>query len=193
MSAFLKITEPNGRVSEFNLVPGAAYSIGRAKENDIVLNDRRVSRKHARVISEGGYFKIVDGYFENGDLVRSVNHVFVNGTPMLEKQLDSGDTVIIGESRIDFAVPEPRPATGPLLDVLKRSSASSGEEYDPETIAVVTEGVSYDDKPLGHTQVQISANEIIGRQTHLSVESAIATPEEIKDLRRKAKMLELLY
>ncbi len=41
--------------------------------------------------------------------------------------------------------------------------------------------------------MQISANEIIGRQSHLSIETAVATPDEIKDLRRKAKMLELLY
>jgi adenylate cyclase len=53
--------------------------------------------------------------------------------------------------------------------------------------------VNYDDSPLGQTQLQISANEIMGRQSHLSLESAIATPEEIKDLRRKAKILELMF
>lgn len=191
MTASLNITEPNGRVWEFPLEPGSAYSIGRAKENDIVLNDRRVSRKHARINSDGQRFIIVDGYLENGDLIRSVNHVFVNGSPMLERQLEPGDAIVIGESRLEFAVKEPPKATGPLPEVLNRSVA--GEEFDSETVAVVTEGVSYDDKPLGHTQVQMSANEIIGRQTHLSIESAVATPDEIKDLRRKAKMLELLY
>lgn len=191
MDASLKITEPNGRIWEFALRPGSSYSIGRAKENDIVLNDRRVSRKHARVTSDGERFTIVDGYFENGNLVRSVNHVFVNGSPMLERRLEAGDAIVIGESRLEFAVQEPPKPTGPLPEVLKKSISSNS--YDPETAAVAAEGVSYDDKPLGHTQVQISANEIIGRQTHLSVESAVATPEEIKDLRRKAKMLELLY
>ena len=53
--------------------------------------------------------------------------------------------------------------------------------------------IKYDDTPLGHTQVQMSANEIIGRQSHLSMESSEATPEEIKDLRRKAKILDLLF
>ncbi len=191
MSALLKITEPNGHVWEFELTPGAAYSIGRAKENDIVLNDRRVSRKHARVNSDGQQYTIIDGYFENGNLIRSVNHVFVNGAPMLERRLEPGDAIIIGESQLEFAVKEPPKPTAPLPEVLRKSVSS--EEYDSETAAVVAEGVNYDDKPLGHTQVQISANEIIGRQTHLSVESAVATPEEIKDLRRKEKMLELLY
>lgn len=191
MSASLKITEPNGRVWDFELVPGGVYSIGRAKENDIVLNDRRASRKHARVVSDGDEFTIVDGYFENGSLIRSVNHVFINGSPMLEKRLEASDAIVIGESRLEYTVTQSPAPTGPLPDVLKKSI--SGEDYDADTVAVVTEGVNYDDKPLGHTQVQISANEIIGRQSHLSIESSVASPEEIKDLRRKAKMLELLY
>ena len=192
MSALLQITEPNGRIWETDLVPGTVYSIGRAKENDIVLNDRRVSRKHARVTSDGDRFMIVDGYFENGSLVRSVNHVFVNGAPMLEKQLEPGDAIIIGETKLEYKVLEPvKPAPEPIPEVLNRSI--TGANFDPETVDVITEGVNYDDKPLGHTQVQLSANEIIGRQTHLSIESTTATPEEVKDLRRKAKMLELLY
>jgi adenylate cyclase len=191
VAASLKITEPNGHLWEFDLADDATYSIGRAKDNDIILNDRRVSRKHARVHCDGEHFTIIDGYIENGGLIRSVNHVFVNGVPTLEKRLASGDAIVIGESRLEFAVTEPLKMTGPLPEVLKKSV--SGEEYDEETVAVVNEGVNYDDMPLGHTQVQISANEIIGRQTHLSIEAAVATPEEVKDLRRKAKMLELLY
>ncbi len=191
MRASLRITEPNGDVRNYDLLPDSEKSIGRAKENDIVLNDRRVSRKHARVRPENGDYSIVDGYFENGKLVRSVNHVFVNGSPMLEKKLEPGDVIVIGESRLEFVLVEPPKPTGPLPEVLKRSV--SGEDYDAETVAVVNEGVNYDDKPLGQTQVQISANEIIGRQTHLSIESPSITPEEIKDLRRKAKMFDLLY
>ena len=56
-----------------------------------------------------------------------------------------------------------------------------------------TKSVNFDDLPLGHTQVQMSVNEIIGLRSNMSVESAVATPEEIKDLRRKAKILELLF
>src|SRR5688572_5835865 len=102
MNAVLKITEPDGRTWEKQLVPGVMFSIGRAKENDIVLNDRRVSRRHAHVAPNGDRFMIVDGSIENGQLKRSVNHVFVNGAPMLEKPLEQGDVVIIGESRLEF-------------------------------------------------------------------------------------------
>ena len=60
VNAILQITEPTGRSWEVELPQGTA-SIGRSKENDIVLNDRRVSRKHAWISSEGDGFRIVDG------------------------------------------------------------------------------------------------------------------------------------
>jgi pSer/pThr/pTyr-binding forkhead associated (FHA) protein len=102
LEAKLKITEPTGREWTVDLFPGKPVTIGRAKENDIILNDRRVSRKHAFIFSIGPDFKIVDGYTENGQLFRSVNHVFVNGVPQLECVLKNGDSVIIGESRLEF-------------------------------------------------------------------------------------------
>ena len=192
MSATIKITEPNGRISEIDLVPGRTYSIGRAKGNDIVLNDRRVSRKHAQIGSDGNRFMIIDGYIENGNLTRSVNHVFVNGSPMLEKPLAHGDMILIGESRIEYG----ETAAVSIPPVSLRNAANlpiKGPTQTVPAIAEVPKGIDYDDKPLGHTQFKLSANEIIGMQSHLSLESAIATPEEIKDLRRKAKILELLY
>lgn len=176
MNAILTITEPNGRTWEMGVTSGREYTIGRAKENDIVLNDRRVSRKHAFLSSKSDGFHINDGYHENGELIRSVNRVFVNGTPQLEKLLGNGDIISIGESALAFRA---------LGQETHSSSSASG--------SVVPIGIKYDDAPLGHTMVQISANEIIGRQSHLSIESSGATPEEIKDLRRKANILELLY
>ena len=161
------------------IVAGRYYTIGRAKDSDIVLNDRRVSRKHAFVRSDENGFHVTDGYEKDGVVVRSVNRVFVNGVAQLDKSLDHGDIVTIGESSIEFkrlrsAVPTPDPV------VAKVAQVASGE-------------IKFDDTPLGHTQVQISAKEIIGGKSHLSVETAVATPEEIKDLRRKAKILELLF
>jgi adenylate cyclase len=186
----IKITEPSGRVWEIDLEPGKTYSIGRAKENDIVLNDRRASRRHAQLGGDSGGFRIIDGSIENGVLTRSVNHVFVNGSPTLEKDLVSGDIIIIGESRLEYL--EEIDTTAPALHTSVPDTLPTVE--GGQTVLEKVEVVDYDDKPLGHTQVEISANEIIGRQSHLSMETPMAaTPEEIKDLRRKAKILELLY
>ncbi len=167
------------------LSAGRTYSIGRAKESDILLNDRRVSRKHAFITADAQNYTLIDGFVENGQLYRSVNHVFINGNMHLECVLSDGDVMTIGESILEFktiaAVPEP--VREPIPDRLVN--------YDSEMLK--TRSVAFDDLPLGHTQVQISVNEIIGRKSNISLESAVATPEEVKDLRRKAKILELLF
>ena len=180
MSAILKITEASGKSWEINLIPAASYSIGRAKENDIVLNDRRVSRRHAQIVADGANFKLIDGYFVNGELTRSINRVFVNGQPALEKTLEQGDEIIIGESKFEFRK---------LGETLSKQSLGKTEFLDVEP----SKALNYDDQPLGHTQMLISANEIIGTRSNTSIEANIVTPEEIKILRRKAQVLDLLY
>ena len=188
VNANLKISDASGKVWDINLAPGETYNIGRAKDNDIVLNDRRVSRRHAHLVAEAQNFRIVDGSFENGELKRSVNRVFVNGAPQFEKKLESGDQIIIGESKLNFETMPSAPSKIAVPPVKNQAN-----NYPADATAVVPTGVNYDDKPLGQTQMLISANEIIGSRAHLSHESGIATPEEIKELRRKAKALDLLY
>ena len=186
MNARLTITEPTGRTFHTEIDLNQTYTIGRAKENDIVLNDRRVSRKHAFILAEGGSFKLVDGFTEASQLYRSVNHIFVNGTMYLDHLLANGDAILIGESRIDFELIEPPATIITHIDVTPTENVTLRREDKPKT-------VKFDDAPMGHTQVQLSVNEIIGRKSNLSLENAVATPAEIKDLRRKAKVLELLF
>lgn len=191
MSAILKITEATGKTWEVSLIPSTNYSIGRAKENDIVLNDRRVSRRHAQIVAEGTNFKLIDGYFNNGEIQRSINHIFVNGQPQLEKILETGDEIVIGESRFEFQK---------LGEGISKTSLGSKTEFVQN---VVPKALNYDDQPLGHTQLLISANEIIGTRSKTSIEanlvkpisteSNLISPEELKILRRKAQVLDLLY
>jgi pSer/pThr/pTyr-binding forkhead associated (FHA) protein len=116
VGANLKITEITGRTWELDLVPEQVYLIGRAKDNQIVLNDQRVSRHHAHIRREGLDFKIVDGYYVGTEIHRSVNRVFVNGLPYFEKVLQNGDRITIGASKLDFTQTpeveeEPEPIT----------------------------------------------------------------------------------
>jgi adenylate cyclase len=249
VSAILKITDPTGHVWEFGLEPGHTYTIGRAKDNDIVLNDRRVSRKHAHIVADDADFKLVDGYIENGKLVRSVNRIFINGLPQFDRVLETDDMFTIGETEISFRkitpfnkqsidqyiadqptnlashhidlseigiVSKPKPSTETEKDVTIMPAPktvpkphfdnASAPRPEPETevshppvkipaapLPAESAPIKYDDAPLGHTQLQISANEIIGHGTKVSMESPVATPDEIRILRRKAKMLELVY
>jgi adenylate cyclase len=197
VNSILKITDASGRSWDVSLRPNNTYTIGRAKDNDIVLNDRRVSRRHAHIVAEPTQFKIIDGYYVNGEIKRSVNHVFVNGSPEIEKNLDSGDLITIGETRLEFEKITDEPPLETIVNEAKYSqektgSFSSAAKVSTDKVDIPT-GVKYDDQPLGHTQVQISVNEIMGRSASLSGESNFATPEEIKVLRRKAQILEMLY
>lgn len=174
----LKITEVTGKIWELNLASQSFYTIGRAKDNDIILNDQRVSRHHAHIRQGELGFTLVDGYFVETKLIRSVNKVFVNGAPYLEKLLENGDIITIGGSKMEVEVAQ---KTSSKIDSIT--------ELTPTT----PEHINFEDQPLGHTQMLISANEIIGKHSKISMESNFPTPEEIKELRRKAQILELLY
>lgn len=205
MNAILKITEANGNSWEITLSPNSTYSIGRAKDNDIVLNDRRVSRKHAHIRSDLTGFTLVDGVFENGELKRSVNKVFVNNNAVLEKNLEIGDEITIGTSNLEFQIAtETQAQRTPTPEIVAEERRTEIPSEVHTGITEVPKHVQYDDKPLGNTQVFISANEIIEKSSKTSTNKnfitpsdlnldGIATPEEVKELRRKAQILEMLY
>jgi adenylate cyclase len=182
VSGKLKITEANGSNREIEIFPGVVYNIGRAKDNEIVLIDQRVSRYHAHVKFENNRFVVVDGFLIGTEIKRSVNKVFVNGNEIEKQILASGDKIAVGGSELIFEQATPIAAEKPK-EILS----------DPKPIELASTSVLYDDKPLGHTQMLISGRDIIGKQSNLSLEASFASPEEIKDLRRKAQILELLY
>jgi adenylate cyclase len=166
--ALLKITDASGRQWEYNLATQAPCTIGRAPDNCVVLDDPRASRHHAHIRSENSSFTIVDGYYAGGQLRRSANKVFINGEPRFEHQLNNGDRVTIGASTLRFEQQQ--------------------EEREPD--------VKYDDKPLGHTQLLISANDVMTtvlRQKPATAASPTTRDKEIEALQRKADILAVLY
>ena len=167
--AHLKITDASGRQWQFSFVPQGACTIGRAPDNTVVLDDPRASRYHAHINqSDNGTFTIVDGAMINGQLRRSANKVFINGEPRFEHQLKTGDRVTIGASTLRFEQP--------------------AEER--------TTDVRYDDKPLGHTQLLISANDVMSTVLRSKEEAAAASPQRdkvLEALQRKANILSALY
>ena len=166
--AHLKITDASGRQWQFSFLPQAACTIGRAPDNSVVLDDPRASRYHAHINqSDDGNFTIIDGAMINGQLRRSANKVFINGEPRFEHQLKNGDRVTIGASTLRF------------------------EQPDEER----TTDVRYDDKPLGHTQLLISASDVMS--TVLRSKDEVATSPQrdkvLETLQRKANILSALY
>ncbi|HEV7395352.1 MAG TPA: FHA domain-containing protein, partial [Pyrinomonadaceae bacterium] len=164
--AILKITDASGRQWQHTLAAHAPCTIGRAPDNVVVLDDPRASRYHAHVrAGENGSFLMVDGALVNGQLRRSANKVFINGEPRYEEPLKNGDRVTIGASTLRF------------------------EQEDEERT-----DVRYDDKPLGHTQLLISANDVMSTVLRSKTEpGGPARDKVLEALQRKANILAALY
>lgn len=166
--AHLKITDASGRQWQFSFVAQAICTIGRAPDNAVVLDDPRASRYHAHIKpNENGSFTIIDGAIINGQLRRSANKVFINGDAQFEYQLKNGDRVTIGASTLRF-------------------------EQPPEER---TTDVRYDDKPLGHTQLLISASDVMSTVLRSKDEVTTAPQRDkmLETLQRKANILTALY
>ena len=167
--AHLKITDASGRQWQFNFLPKSTCTIGRAPDNSVVLDDPRASRYHAHITqSDNGVFTIVDGAMINNQLRRSANKVFINGEPRFDQQLKNGDRITIGASTLRFEQP----------------------------VEERTTDVRYDDKPLGHTQLLISASDVMSTVLRSKEEVATSAPQRdkvLEALQRKANILTALY
>jgi adenylate cyclase len=164
--ALLKITDASGRQWQHTLTSQAMCTIGRAPDNTVVLDDPRASRYHAHInSSDDGSFTIVDGALVNGQLRRSANKVFINGEPEFEHPLTNGDRVTIGASTLRFE---------------QRAEERSDRLH-------------YDDKPLGHTQLLISANDVMTTVLRAKADLAPTRDKVLESLQRKANILTALY
>src|SRR5215813_1400864 len=168
--ALLKITDASGRQLQHQLNPQLECSIGRAPDNQIILDDPRASRHHAHIkATNDGSFMIVDGVFVNGQLKRSANKLYVNGEQRFEHPLKDGDRVTIGASTIRFEQPK--------------------EER--------TADLSFDDKPLGHTQLLMSAKDVLTtvlRQSDPGTGTTAPRGDKVLEtLQRKANILSEIY
>src|ERR1700687_5758653 len=81
---------------------GEEISIGREPSNFVSVLDASVSRKHCLIRVEEGQFKIQD--------LNSRNSTFVNGVPVTERILGSGDEIKVGNSLFLFVLPEDKGA-----------------------------------------------------------------------------------
>jgi len=168
--ALLKVTDASGRQAQHPLNSKSTCMIGRAPDNQVVLDDPRASRHHAHIkTADDGSFAIIDGVVVNGELRRSANKVYVNGEQKFEHPLKDGDRITIGASTLRFEQPK--------------------EER--------TADLSFDDKPLGHTQLLMSAKDVLTtvlRQSEPGTTAAGAPRDKVlESLQRKANILSELY
>jgi len=91
----IQVLGDKGNIKEF-LLGEEDVLIGRTEDNDIVLDDSSVSRRHAQIAKEGNRYRLNDlgshnGTILNGELIQSV-------------LLNDGDQIKIGQNRLTFYV-----------------------------------------------------------------------------------------
>jgi pSer/pThr/pTyr-binding forkhead associated (FHA) protein len=89
----LVITDNNGVTTQFDL-NAERVTIGRAAGNDVVLNDKATSGRHAAIVTI-----LDDSFLEDLD---STNGTQVNGQPVTKHPLAHGDVITIGRNTLRF-------------------------------------------------------------------------------------------
>lgn len=98
--AWLEVQEEDGGVRRFPLGSKAEYAVGRSEENDLQLADGRVSRRHARLVFDGGAWWVEDLQTTNGTLK--------NGAPVRRERLQDGDELRMGRVVLRYVERPPR-------------------------------------------------------------------------------------
>ncbi len=95
-SLHLSVIDGPKKGDTYNVTAIASYTIGRA-ECDVILNEERVSRKHASItIVRVDKFTVTD--------LASRNGTFVNGVRITSQQLKHNDLIRIGDTTFRFTV-----------------------------------------------------------------------------------------
>jgi hypothetical protein len=113
---------PFGRI----VLGSTPVTIGRAPGNQLVVNDPKVSSRHAEIHSQGQDYAIID--------LGSTNGSFLNEqrlTPQVPKLLRAGDRVRVGDTELRYEVtglPQREPT-------VYADSGQGSDPYSPPTVA----------------------------------------------------------
>jgi FOG: FHA domain len=116
---------------EFPLRPNREIVIGRSSDLDMVLVEDMVSRKHAKIVTDGRAVSIQD--------LGSTNGTFVNGEKIRSMQLKDGDRILVGTSIIKLVATsgEARAPAASLSEIEARSKmqATASRRVAPKSMS----------------------------------------------------------
>lgn len=138
-------------------------SVGRARDNDIVIENLSVSRNHSRIRLQDGKYILTD--------LNSANGTFVNGIKVSKTEIVDDDIITIGKHKLHFinrkpvvepeAAPE-APARAPSAQGIPLPpGADGGADAGQPMVLVVTKGKQQDQSfPITKPEISIGrANE----------------------------------
>ena len=95
--AYLLVSTRGSRPVQFDL-GGPLIGVGRASDNDVIVDDPMVSRHHCQLKLQHGAYSFTDLGSRNGS--------WINGEQVSEVALGPGDSIQIGSTQIEFRVGE---------------------------------------------------------------------------------------
>lgn len=100
-----------------------SYAVGRADDNQLVLDDPSISARHARILAQNQIYMLRDLGSERG--------TYVNGHRITQKALFTGDVVRIGDIELEVIDPllDPKTALEQKWSLVACSSWLSGQEF----------------------------------------------------------------
>ena len=104
----------DGTEKSYRLQTHRPFTVGRDPGNDIVLRDPKVSRHHAEIIFERGFFVLHD--------LASANGTYVNGKRVRVAPLTHGAKLRLGNSYGRFSEELPTETDQPAVDASRPAS-----------------------------------------------------------------------
>jgi len=180
----LRVITPDGRIYDYSILK-SEISIGRGKDNDLILKDDTISRNHAQIL------KTKEGYLLSDP--GSFNGIKVNENPIQSVILKDNDSIKIGLTHLTFLSRKKSVSPLPNSFVITveedgsganqriiHSSIDQGEYRRSEDLLVLLDSVQSPQKAG-----QIEPSEIAPRESRIET--------TISSLERSNKVLFVLY
>lgn len=141
----LQVRLPNGQTRDYALPP-SGLSLGRSQDNDVLLQDPKVSGHHARFLFSGPGVQILD--------LGSSNGTYVNGQPItaqVPRAVNPGDVIQMGDTVVALRPAQPSQAQFPGAG----AAAPPGAGRDSGLILQVQVGRRADEIPVTKGELQL--------------------------------------
>lgn len=154
----LVITDNTGVTTEYSL-DKERVTIGRQASNDVVLNDKAVSGRHAAIVTI-----LDDSFLEDLD---STNGTQVNGQPVTKHPLAHGDVVTVGRNTVRYFSSDLPEGDADKTMILRPGQLPTPAMAPPRAMTSPPPGLGGAAKPvLGRLRVSSGPNQ--GRELELS-------------------------
>lgn len=119
--AVLTLRFENEYVSSHLFKGTSSLTIGRNKNNDVVIENLGVSGHHAKIDCLSGRFLVTD--------LQSKNGTFVNNQLVASRWLEHGDSITIGKHVIHFDLYEDDPSPGQVAEMSEKTMVLDTDQY----------------------------------------------------------------